>query len=57
MCGAARWLQNGQGPTHKDWTLTLEHAYEIDRTGEEARFQPFKALPNRKLLFHGSRLR
>ncbi len=29
--------------------------FRIDRDGEKKRYKPFKELPNRKLLWHGSR--
>jgi hypothetical protein len=29
--------------------------FRIDREGEKKRYKPFKELPNRKLLWHGSR--
>jgi hypothetical protein len=51
-----RMLSHGQGPTHREWTLTLEAAFAVERAGEAARFSPFTQLPNRQLLFHGSRL-
>ena len=29
--------------------------FRIDRDGEKKRYKPFKELPNRRLLWHGSR--
>jgi len=49
-------LAHGQGPTHREWTLRLDAAFDVQRAGEAARFQPFTQLPNHQLLFHGSRL-
>eukprot|EP01106_Pelomyxa_sp_JSP_P008667 TRINITY_DN2412_c0_g1_i2.p1 TRINITY_DN2412_c0_g1~~TRINITY_DN2412_c0_g1_i2.p1 ORF type:complete len:248 (+),score=52.45 TRINITY_DN2412_c0_g1_i2:121-864(+) len=42
--------------THPRGTPTIKTIYRVEREGEAARFEPSKALGNRKLLWHGSRL-
>ncbi|CAK63275.1 unnamed protein product (macronuclear) [Paramecium tetraurelia] len=44
------------GPTHEKFKLQVAKVYEVERKNEKIRFFPFKALENRKLLWHGSRI-
>lgn len=52
----ATMLENTHAPTHDQYTLQVEKIFEVDRGQEKATFQPFLCLPNRQLLWHGSRL-
>ncbi|XP_075425060.1 poly [ADP-ribose] polymerase 2 isoform X2 [Ascaphus truei] len=49
-----RYLQSTHAPTHNDYTMTLMHVFLMQREGEESSFR--EDLPNRMLLWHGSRL-
>ncbi|KAM8961706.1 poly [ADP-ribose] polymerase 2 [Pelodytes ibericus] len=49
-----RYLHSTHAPTHNDYTMTLLHAFQLQRDGEESNFRA--DLPNRMLLWHGSRL-
>ncbi|XP_012981718.1 poly [ADP-ribose] polymerase 2 isoform X2 [Mesocricetus auratus] len=50
----SQYLQSTHGPTHKDYTMTLLDVFEVEKEGEKEAFR--KDLPNRMLLWHGSRL-
>jgi hypothetical protein len=50
----ATYFQHSHGATHRKFTL--RHLWKLDREGEEQQFDPWKSFPNRKLLWHGSRL-
>ncbi|CAL4074076.1 unnamed protein product, partial [Meganyctiphanes norvegica] len=50
------YVKNTHAATHSSYTLDLEHVFKVDRQGEKKRYKPFKQLPNRQLLWHGSRL-
>merc|ERR1712079_463941 len=50
-----KYVKNTHAETHNLYTLEIQDVFKIDRKGESKRFKPFKALPNRKLLWHGSR--
>ncbi|XP_023213752.1 poly [ADP-ribose] polymerase 1-like [Centruroides sculpturatus] len=50
------YIKNTHAKTHDQYTLKLEEVFKISRHGESKRFKPFKNLPNRYLLWHGSRL-
>lgn len=50
------YVRNTHAQTHTNYSLEIEEVYTIKRHGEEKRYKPFKKLPNRKLLWHGSRL-
>eukprot|EP01129_Flabellula_baltica_P002999 TRINITY_DN12865_c0_g1_i1.p1 TRINITY_DN12865_c0_g1~~TRINITY_DN12865_c0_g1_i1.p1 ORF type:complete len:501 (-),score=112.46 TRINITY_DN12865_c0_g1_i1:47-1489(-) len=39
-----------------DFEVEVDTVFEIDRAGEEERFEPYKKLPHHRLLWHGSRL-
>lgn len=51
-----KYVKNTHAETHNLYTLEIEDVFKIDRKGENKRFKPFKQLPNRKLLWHGSRV-
>ncbi|XP_065898038.1 poly [ADP-ribose] polymerase 1-like isoform X3 [Dysidea avara] len=49
------YVANTHAPTHSSYTLELMDVFKIERHGESSRFKDFKKIPNRKLLWHGSR--
>jgi len=49
-------IQGTHAPTHSGYTLEVEQVFEVTRRMEEANFSAFQYLPNRKLLWHGSRM-
>ncbi|XP_051501168.1 poly [ADP-ribose] polymerase 1 [Myxocyprinus asiaticus] len=49
------YVKNTHAATHNTYTLDVEEIFKIDREGEYHRYRPFKDLPNRQLLWHGSR--
>jgi len=49
------YVKNTHASTHTLYSLEIEHIFKVARKGEAKRFKPFKALPNRQLLWHGSR--
>ncbi|XP_007253978.3 poly [ADP-ribose] polymerase 1 [Astyanax mexicanus] len=50
-----QYVKNTHASTHNTYTLEVEEIFKIDREGEYQRYRPFKELPNRQLLWHGSR--
>jgi poly [ADP-ribose] polymerase len=50
------YMQNTHAATHSMYTLELVDLWDVHREGEAARFAPWQHDPNRKLLWHGSRL-
>ena len=50
-----KYVNNTHASTHRHYSLEIEEIFRIDRDGEKKRYKPFKELPNRKLLWHGSR--
>ncbi|XP_012538492.2 poly [ADP-ribose] polymerase [Monomorium pharaonis] len=50
-----KYVKNTHAATHTQYDLEIEEVFVVKRQGEEQRFKPFKKLPNRKLLWHGSR--
>ncbi|XP_076289314.1 poly [ADP-ribose] polymerase-like [Lasioglossum baleicum] len=50
-----QYVQNTHATTHKQYDLEIEDVFVVKRSGEDSRYKPFKKLPNRKLLWHGSR--
>lgn len=48
------YITNTHASTHSSYKLKVQDIFEIDRDGEEARFK--SEIPNRMLLWHGSRL-
>lgn len=49
------YVKNTHAETHKQYELNVLEVFKVNRHGEGDRFQPFKELPNRRLLWHGSR--
>ena len=49
------YVTNTHAPTHSSYSLELMDVFKIERHGENKRYKPFRKLPNRKLLWHGSR--
>jgi poly [ADP-ribose] polymerase len=49
------YMTTTHGVTHTRFTLSLVHAYKVERESESDRFQPFCRNKNRLLLWHGSR--
>ena len=47
-----RAVKTTQASIHNDKKLVLNKLYSIERSSELSRFEPFKALPNRKLLWY-----
>jgi poly [ADP-ribose] polymerase len=50
-----QYMINTHASTHKQYTLKLNQLFKIIRQGEYDRFQKWEKLPNRQLLWHGSR--
>ncbi|CAB3982898.1 Poly [ADP-ribose] polymerase 1 [Paramuricea clavata] len=50
-----KYVNNTHASTHRHYGLEIQEIFRIDREGEKKRYKPFKELPNRKLLWHGSR--
>ncbi|XP_076293767.1 poly [ADP-ribose] polymerase-like isoform X2 [Lasioglossum baleicum] len=50
-----QYVRNTHATTHKQYDLEIEDVFAVNRSEEDSRFEPFKKLPNRKLLWHGSR--
>ncbi|XP_039295821.1 poly [ADP-ribose] polymerase [Nilaparvata lugens] len=51
-----QYVTNTHAATHQQYKLEILDVFKVIRKDEEKRFKPFKKLPNRKLLWHGSRL-
>ncbi|OXU23091.1 hypothetical protein TSAR_015014 [Trichomalopsis sarcophagae] len=51
-----KYVKNTHAETHRQYELVVEEVFAAKRSGEESRYRPFKKLPNRKLLWHGSRV-
>lgn len=49
------YLSRTHAPTHRNYELNIMNIFKVDRALEDKRFEPFKTMPNRKLLWHGSR--
>merc|ERR1712079_663586 len=49
------YVKNTHAATHTQYSLEIQDIFKVNRKGEDKRFKPFKKLPNRKLLWHGSR--
>jgi len=49
-------IQKYVNNSHPRNTPTIKTIYKLNRKGEDARFEPSKALGNRMLLWHGSRM-
>lgn len=50
-----RYLRQTHADTHKSYDLEIVDIFKVNRIGERKRFEPFAKMPNRKLLWHGSR--
>lgn len=50
------YVKNTHAPTHTNYHLDIEEIFKVVRKGEDRRYKPFKKMPNRQLLWHGSRL-
>lgn len=50
-----KYVEQTHASTHSMYKLEIEEVFKVSREGEEKRFKPFKKLPNRTLLWHGSR--
>jgi len=50
-----KYLKNTHAETHDTYELELKNIFSVNRNGENERYAKFKDLPNRKLLWHGSR--
>uniref|UniRef100_A0A182R0F8 Poly [ADP-ribose] polymerase n=1 Tax=Anopheles farauti TaxID=69004 RepID=A0A182R0F8_9DIPT len=51
-----QYVRNTHAATHASYELEIAEIFCIKRKGEDRRYQPFRKLHNRKLLWHGSRL-
>ncbi|XP_058169073.1 poly [ADP-ribose] polymerase-like [Anopheles ziemanni] len=51
-----QYVRNTHAATHKDYELEIEEVFCVKRQDEDKRYEPFRGLHNRKLLWHGSRL-
>ncbi|CAG9327899.1 unnamed protein product [Blepharisma stoltei] len=49
------WIDSTHAPSH-NFRMEVVQAFEIDRENESARYWSFSRLPNKKLLWHGSRI-
>lgn len=49
------YVKNTHAETHQQYELEILEVFKVNRHGENERFQPFKELHNRRLLWHGSR--
>ena len=54
----AEYVKNTHGPTHQEYTLTITDLFAVDRDGEDELYSKagFNTDPQRKLLWHGSRI-
>ena len=51
-----QYAANTHAATHSSYTLEIEDIIKINREGEDDRYEKYKSLHNKKLLWHGSRL-
>ncbi|XP_057321273.1 poly [ADP-ribose] polymerase-like [Microplitis mediator] len=49
------YTKNTHAATHSSYELEIENVFVVKRKGEDKRYKPFAKLPNKKLLWHGSR--
>jgi poly [ADP-ribose] polymerase 1 len=49
-------VKNTHADTHSTYKLNVKEILKLNRKGEVDRYEAFKSLHNRKLLWHGSRL-
>ncbi|KAL1517903.1 hypothetical protein ABEB36_001606 [Hypothenemus hampei] len=50
------YVKNTHATTHDNYDLDVQEVFVVKRHGEDKRYKPFRKLPNRKLLWHGSRI-
>lgn len=50
------YVKNTHAKTHSSYELIVEDIFKVNRDGEESKYEKYKTLHNRKLLWHGSRL-
>ncbi|XP_014252361.1 poly [ADP-ribose] polymerase [Cimex lectularius] len=50
------YVKNTHAETHSNYKLEIMEIFKAKRNGEDKRYKPFKKLPNKKLLWHGSRI-
>lgn len=50
-----KYIKNTHGSSH-NFRLEIDKIFEINRDGEDQRYEPFKNFENKKLLWHGSHL-
>eukprot|EP00741_Cyanophora_paradoxa_P001709 tig00000498_g1659.t1 len=51
-----KMVRNTHAPTHSSYSLELLELFRVDRAGERDRFAASAEIPNKRLLWHGSRL-
>ncbi|XP_058058337.1 poly [ADP-ribose] polymerase [Anopheles bellator] len=51
-----QYVRNTHAATHTSYELEVQEIFRVKRKGEDRRYQAFRKLHNRKLLWHGSRL-
>lgn len=49
------YVSNTHAKTHSHYKLKVQEVFSLDRSGEKKRYRAFRDLPNRQLLWHGSR--
>ncbi|XP_021365761.1 poly [ADP-ribose] polymerase 1-like isoform X2 [Mizuhopecten yessoensis] len=49
------YVKNTHAATHNQYDLEVLDIFQVIRDGEKSRYSPFTDLPNRQLLWHGSR--
>jgi len=52
----ANYVKLTHATTHNRYSLSVERIFKLDRNGSDDRFSSFSKIPNRQLLWHGSRL-
>ena len=50
------YVKNTHASTHTQYSLEIEEVFKVARKGEARRCKPVRALPDRMLLWHGSRV-
>ncbi len=51
-----KYVQQTHAPTHTNYKLEVLNIFETSREGEDTRAAKYAGMPNRQLLWHGSRL-
>ena len=49
------YVKNTHGSTHKQYKLVVEEVFTVVRPGEAERYAAYSHLPNKQMLWHGSR--